>query len=397
MAAGGRVVAEERPRLVVLTGNGLSMACSPDFGVQKLAEMLRARLLKDEDFGAAWLEAATQMAAYLEGVEGGHVAGFEALVGVFATLRRSVKLLELLSDTTDDNARQDALGSVSQLCELAYRVGTSHVLELIDQTARAANCGPLNDLVDWIERDFGGKTVFATLNYDTLLDGVLLERFKAAGEISDLASGLDPFTLTMRDEQRDLEWLLTTYRLRCQGDRYPLSKRVCLLHLHGSVQFWRIKTASGFLDLKVPIGYADRKDVLKGYRDRTQWDSDEIHQPLVILGHQRDKSVDAARAPFDAAYGLLGRAVSTADALLVIGYSFQDAVLNEALRDSIKGNTTLRSIMVSTLSKDLDKAYVSDLLNIDKSVSVLIDAIGVTQLDERDPWQEFVAQAWDDD
>ena len=114
--------------LVVITGNGLSIASSSKFTIENLGAELREQLAKDDALGEEGLKIADGLASYLDGPAVDGKPGFEQLVGAFDSLRRSGGLLgelksagSLLADAVAD----EDLKNVAAFCDRVYRRGTS--------------------------------------------------------------------------------------------------------------------------------------------------------------------------------------------------------------------------------------------------------------------------------
>jgi hypothetical protein len=199
-------------RLVVITGNGLSRACSEAFDIKTLSAKLRDQLEQDDVLGKAGLEVADGLASYLDRSGDGGEPGFEQLVGAFDSLRRSMELLGELKKAQSPLA--DAVGpgeleDVAAFCDRVYRRGTSIALKLIDDAATAARGSRVpTELVKLIKNDVTDHVTYATLNYDTLLLGAILDVHRSTS-FADL--GCDGKVAPIREtEQAEVEAFFLT-------------------------------------------------------------------------------------------------------------------------------------------------------------------------------------------
>jgi hypothetical protein len=102
-------------------------------------------------------------------------------------------------------------------------------------------------------------------------------------------------------------------------------------HLHG---------AAGWVHTETGVRKA-RVDALRNCHLFDAWAHGNFmeHQPVVVLGDSKERLV--AREPFDQAYQALRQAMVDAERLVVAGYSFGDAPLNQAIADSLSTDTEL--------------------------------------------------------
>lgn len=361
----------ENKRLVVIAGNGLSQACSDEFGIARLSERLREELKKDDVLGANGLKIADGLASYLDGSELGSEPGFEQLVGAFDSLRRSIILLRELKDAGSPLA--DAIGpgelsDIEAFCERVYRRGTAAALLAIEAAASIADTAPMKCLTEALLTLGRVNTTFATLSYDTVLMRVLSERAKrnASWNFADMAD---------KPPQDDES------RLPLFGDASKMlghRNQDRLVHLHGSVQFWRA-IAQGCDDRHVKIADPPdkRKLLLEAYGRSANGNSQDLIAPLVIYGNQRDKSVLADKPPFSVAYEVLRADLKVASGVLVVGYSFEDAVLNKAVSESLAINSGLKGILVVTQGDKPDEARVNREFGVADRCSVVVLGEGI--------------------
>lgn len=231
--------------------------------------------------------------------------------------------------------------NVAAFCDRVYRKGTSIALGLIDKA---------------VKRAFDDEVTYATLNYDTLLLQALLGVYNGVGRscFADLAS-----TSTAKVASN-----MPAQTLRSTATAFASHQTVRLLNLHGSVQFWRARTASG--------------------------GTDPLIRPLVIFGNQRDKSVLAQEPPFKVAYDRLKLELDAATGILVVGYGFGDEVLNSAIRDALCGSESLKNALVVTDGDRLSCKVVGEVFGDAEDAWPPILRTRVASLGESDEWKAFV-------
>lgn len=369
--------------VAVLVGNGLSVAFNPSLNLQTITEevMRRIEAADGDDVVAAMQELAER--ALPDGVTSGE--DFEQLVGAFGAESRTLSTLQTLASLTSpqDKKLRKAIHRVSSFAERVRDNGVSYVLEVICERTRAyhAEAADLHALVSAILRAFDGRIVFGNLNYDTLLLAALMHVCNNR-ELADLADGRTQVMITVNDqEEREVQ------ALRKKSSDFPASRRVRLLHLHGSLTYWGKK--DGTIYAKLPKDLLDDGDQWKAVREETT-----NVRPAVVLANPRDKAEHVHEYPFNLAYEMFSGGLG-ASHWLVIGYSFKDAPVNDMLREAFLEYEEKPSVLVVTYGDspsrpEIERAFGWGADDPDSRAWLLIDKRGANGVQDRSPWERFV-------
>lgn len=323
--------------LSLIVGNGLSIAFNPSLNLSVITRELVNRIRAENIDGDAVTQAMQRIADRY--VDTGHADpnDFENFVGVFGGEAAMLEELQNLASIIEpDNKKlQGAVKRVSEFATQVRDVGTSHVLEVIFEQSRAHQdmMASLYSLIETVTDDFSGRITVGNLNYDTLLLSALLHTSKS--ELADMGHGYKthPITTTRDGVQHEVHQLRTTMD-------YPPSARIRLVHLHGSLTFWRspnnhiVKLDMDFLDTYMPW---------ESVRDQST-----TLRPVVVLANQKDKSGLVAQHPFLLAYDTLRHSLRSSDHWLVVGYSFKDSCVNEVLREEFALRESPPTVLIST-------------------------------------------------
>lgn len=311
---------------------------------------------------------------------------FEQLVGAFGAESRTLSNLETLATLTSpkDKKLLRAIRRVASFAEKVRDNGVSHVLEVICERSRAYvdDATDIHALAAAIITSFDGKVVFGNLNYDTLLLAALLQVCKS-GELADLADGRRRVHVTVNDwEPRDVP------ALRLNASDFPSSRRVRLLHLHGSLTYWVNKDHS--IHAKLPKELLDDGDQWEAVRNETT----DV-RPAVVLANPRDKAQHVGEYPFSLAYEMFGLGLQCADHWLVIGYSFKDMPVNKMLSDAFLDCEEKPTVLVVTYGEaptrlEVERAFGWGADDGDSKEWLIINRSGANGVQDTKHWRRFV-------
>jgi SIR2-like domain len=310
------------PHLVVLIGNGLSVAANEGLRLDVLTRsFLDAhaddredldRLLAEVDLGAV------DPARDFEGIVAG-LESAEEVVSAFVNLASRVDHPDLQASAAILRDR-----GVTGLIRRLYYAYCAEVLQAIGQLARGDLAAPVLNFGDWMKEMYeahGFASIF-TLNYDLLLERMLIDdnvlglRYR----VTDFFSGLPERTdaLPLGANGAGIEG-----RLFYPGD--PPVRTIHLHHLHGCLTHFRdTRTGNVF-----KVAAADVRDQDVFGRLAAAEASD--FAPSVILGSRKiEKSQEW---PFSHAFLSLEREARAAATIVIAGYSFRDLAVNARLRN----------------------------------------------------------------
>jgi hypothetical protein len=354
--------------LVVLIGNGLSVAANPDLRLEALTTSFLQRhgddrealdrLLAEVDLGAV------DPAVDFEGI----VAGLESAEEV---VRAFVQLAERVEHPDLREAAQLLRDrGVTALIRRLYYAYCAEVLQAIGELTRGDLAAPVVAFGDWLKAMYqahGTASIF-TLNYDLLLERMLIDDnvLGLRSSVTDFFSGLPERSGSL---PLGLAGAAINGRLFYPAD--PPLRSIHLHHLHGCLTHFRdVSTNSVY-----KIAAADLRD--HAIFDRLGQAEETRHVPSVILGSRK---VEKSREwPFSVAFlSLEGRAKDAAT-VVVAGYSFRDAAVNQRLRNLLLPEK--RWIVIDhqpdEVSAGLFAADVRDVIG-DAEIEFVFDGVGGT-------------------
>lgn len=325
----------------MLVGNGLSIGFNPQLRLAEItAEMLR-RIENDDEGGP---DAVAAMRAVAERALPNGVTSdrdFEILVGAFGSESRALEDLRQLARHVRPQSRKlrRAIPRVARFANDVRDTGISHVLEVIFERSYAdqQQSENIQRFARGIIEAFEGKVVLGNLNYDTLLLSALIH--VCEGDLADMGHGQRRATVTTGGRQYEVP------ALRRDAGEFPSSRRVQLLHLHGSLTFWTQRRRNIFVKLRTE--HLRDHDYFRRVRRRQT-----PVRPAVVLANQNDKAEHVEEFPFSLGYEMFSRGLDQATKWLVVGYSFRDAVVNDALRRSFESSDDVPEVLVVTLGSD---------------------------------------------
>ena len=380
---------ESAPRnLAVLVGNGLSVAFNPSLNLRIITQEMTERISRASEDGTDVVAAMKEIASRALPDGATTDDDFELLVGAFgseSTTLGHLHELALLVAPLDENLRA-AIVLVTKFAERVRDTGLSHVLEVIFERSHGSwpDAQSLHSLVEAITVGFDGRVAFANLNYDTLLLSALLSVCQA--DLADMANGWKDVTISNDDGSA-----FKVARLRRKPSDFPSSRRVQLLHLHGSLTYWTDRDK----DIVVKVDTSR----LAGATFWEELRNDETRlRPVVVLANQRDKSAQVTEFPFVLAYQMFERGLSASNYWFVVGYSFRDQAVNALLRSEFAERVSKPRVLVVTLgdvpsSRDVERAFGWNIEDGDSSSWLTINRQGADGVEDSSDWETFCSEA----
>lgn len=369
--------------LAMLVGNGLSMAFSDKLYLGAISAELTHRLTSQYTGGDAVATAMHRVANHRP--TGDPAADFEALVGAFGGQSDILQDLAVFAALArnGDPLTANAIQVVQDFVGEVQRRGVGHTLEIIMERTYSDwdRKQPLIDFFDLVLSAFGEHITVANLNYDTLVLSALMEKY---GDIlSDMGDGRYRGTFTFGGTKYPIT------HLRSSADQFmPLSRaRLRLLHLHGSLTYWRVNDNY----VKMNVGTLRGNPIWQTYRDYDTFNA----QPLVVLANSFDKAQHVQQFPFDVAYEVSEIDFKDADHWLVVGYSFKDDCVNDLLRRCWEARRDAPAILVSTYGDALTEDAVEDAFGWDRGTatmnSLAINRDGAFEMASSSEWVNFTS------
>ncbi|MFI5936262.1 hypothetical protein [Actinoplanes sp. NPDC051494] len=316
--------------LVALVGNGLSIACEPRFSCSSLTIGMQ------EKFKNLGLDGAdTALRKFAEKLNNSRsidnafeemLGPLEAASGVLGGLYEMASALRSSMPGNGDKILE-SLRRAERFSDLFYRLGSTGILELIEEVSEGVDISIPKALVEGlVEVAAPGKLTIGTLNYDALLLSAVLaidEERRTAGDLhfaADMADGrVEMFhEVTPRKEIRG-------HRIRRSISDFP-SWPLTLLALHGSLT-WLRDTRSGDVwkfelsDIRSNPNYWN--DILQS----SDW------KPAVIMTNQSGKASRVTEQPFKLAYEAFQERLGGASRWMIGGYGFGDECVNSVLAE----------------------------------------------------------------
>lgn len=310
------------PLVVVLIGNGLSVAANENLQLGALTEAFLEthaedrddldRLLAEVDLGV--VNPATDFEGIVAGLESAEevVSAFMGLAGRVdhPDLQRAA---EILRD-----------GGVPGLIRRLYYAYCAEVLAAIGQLTRGDLSAAVVAFGDWMKELFeahGTSSIF-TLNYDLLLERMLIDDnvLDLRDRVTDFFSGLPERTSSLA---LGVAGSGIQGRLFYPGD--PPPRDIHLHHLHGCLTHFRDASTGNVF--KVAASDVRDHDIFGRLAAAEASD----YTPSVILGSRK---IEKSREwPFSHGFLSLERDARAAATIVIAGYSFRDRAVNARLWD----------------------------------------------------------------
>jgi hypothetical protein len=326
------------PGLILLVGNGLSIAVNESLRLETLTrDFLNART-PDDRHDLERLVAGT--------TSGDPAENFESIVAALESAEEVVSSFMGLASRVAQpqlNEAADLLDEhgVPALIRRLYYAYCAEVLQAIGTLTRETLPGPLAHFGEWV-RDAHlnhRRTSFFTLNYDLLLDRMLV-----ADNVLNLRPALTDFFSGLPERRLDVQLVPgqpPTIGYMFYPEDPPPGRPIHLHHLHGCLTHLRDRrgtvikiSAESARDLNVYEYLATAPDC--------PW------TPSVILGSRKvEKSRDW---PFAFAFLRLEQDIRAARTVVIAGYSFRDEAVN--LRLETASTVDRRWIVITRKSDD---------------------------------------------
>jgi hypothetical protein len=371
--------------LAMLIGNGLSIAFSDQLLLGNISKEMTERFASQYTGSDAVAKAMQSVANHQ--LTGDPATDFEVLIGAFGGQSDILDDLAIFADLTknSDPKIANAIQQVRDFVGEVQRRGIGHTLEIIaertysDLTRRQ----PLLDFFERVLSAFKNHVTVANLNYDTLVLSVLVDQYRDI--LSDMANGrYDGGTVNAGGVK------YPTWRLRSSEVEFmPLEeRRLRLLHLHGSLTFWRFG-ADNYRKLTVDaVRYSP---IWQTYREEDTFSG----RPLVVLANQYEKAQHVLRYPYNLAYDVAETDMKNASHWLIVGYSFRDACVNDLLSRSWEARKDPPRILVVTHGDGLKMDTVEDAFGWKRgsgpSNNLTIDRSGAFGLAGSSDWSDFAS------
>ena len=371
----------------MLVGNGLSVAFNPSLNLRVITQEMVERIGQESDEGSDVVAAMKEIAERALPMGAETDDDFEVLVGAFGSETRTLSYLRQLAElvSPQDESLKEAIKTVSDFAEQVRDTGLSHVLQVIFERSHGywEDARHLHTLVAKLTEAFNGRVVFGNLNYDTLLLSALLATCQ--NELADMGHGWRKTTVTNKESDVSTQ----VPALRTSASEFPTARRVQLLHLHGSLTFWsnQDRTIFAKLDTEYLSTHAQWEAVRK---------QETGIRPVVVLANQRDKSAHVTEFPFSLAYEMFGTGLANANHWLVIGYSFRDECVNDALRAEFSERTEKPKVLVVTYGEqptvhEIERAFGWGVEDGSSQNWLSVNRAGANGMTHTGEWLDFSA------
>jgi hypothetical protein len=370
--------------LAMLVGNGLSIAFSDQLLLNNISGEMTARFTAKYTGSDAVAKAMQSVANHQP--TGDPATDFEVLIGAFGGQSDILEDLAIFADLTknSDATIANAIQRVRDFVGEVQRRGIGHTLEIISERTYSdmSRREPLSEFFERILTSFTNHVTVANLNYDTLVLSVLANQY---GDIlSDMAHGRYDGGIVGIGGAK-----YSTWRLRTTEDEFMSldDRRLRLLHLHGSLTFWRF----GDNYRKLPVDAVRYSPIWETFREEDTFSG----RPLVVLANQHDKAQHVLRYPYNLAYDVAETDMKNTSHWLVVGYSFRDACVNDLFSRSWEARKNPPKILVVTHGDGLEPETVEEAfgweLGSASSHNLTIDRSGAFGLWGSANWTNFTA------
>jgi NAD-dependent SIR2 family protein deacetylase len=369
-------------KLTVLVGNGLSIACNPDFRVEKLTEAVIDEMRNNDLLLGSVYVPMLRIAQKHEHLR--HDVDFEDLLGPhylhYMDLRRAMEIVETYAPS--DSSARSALETATEAAWGISRTGLKAVLAVLFRTAQSPNSdiSPARDFIELLHDHFPeGLVSYFTLNFDNLLHRAVRAIFRDFSTVQDLAEGWSGKKLLVQGR-----WPVTGNRLRSQYRVRNSNIRAEILHLHGSLQFWREGISGDVFKLSdEAIRSADLLKSLGGVKPK-------MLRPVVLVGTSELKAHFLAQAPYAQAFERMRESLAESTHLVIAGTSMRD----EHIREEVLSAMTARDMNVMVVDKcETPPEWLAEINNLatgsSRRGSVFLHLNGLETLGRSKEWVEF--------
>ncbi|OBG55183.1 SIR2 family protein [Mycobacterium sp. E183] len=370
--------------LAMLIGNGLSIAFSNELLLGSISQEMTTRFTAEYTGSDAVARAMQKVAQHQP--TGDPVTDFEVLIGAFGGQSDILEDLAVFADLTKNSDKEiaNAIQKVRDFVSEVQRRGIGHTLQIISERSYSdtARRQPLRSFFESVLSTFQDCVTVANLNYDTLVLSVLAETYWR--DLTDMANGrYDAGTVKVGGIPYR-SWPLRT----AASEFMPFEqRRIRLLHLHGSLTYWRF----GPDDYrKLPIE-AVRSQIWEIFRNENTFTG----RPLVVLANQHEKADHVTKYPYDLAYRVAESGFKDANNWLIVGYSFRDICVNDMLSRCWEARANPPQILVVTNSDRLEAETVEDAFGWEHGSAaahnLAIERTGAFGLAASSGWSDFTS------
>lgn len=352
--------------VVFLIGNGLSVAANTDLRLEALTASFLDRHGDDR-------EALDRLLAEVDLGAVDPARDFEGIVAGLESAEEVVRAFVLLAERVEHPDLREAAQllrdrGVTSLIRRLYYAYCAEVLQAIGELTRGDLAAPVVAFGDWLKEMYqahGSASIF-TLNYDLLLERMLIDDnvLGLKSSVTDFFSGLPERSGSL---PLGADGAAINGRLFYPAD--PPMRPIHLHHLHGCLTHFRDTTTNSVYK----ISTADLRD--QGIFDRLAQAEETPYVPSVILG---SKKVEKSRDwPFSVAFLALEERAKDAATIVVAGYSFRDAAVNQRLRNLLVPEK--RWVVVDYRPEELAASeFTADVREVigDAEIEVVFDGVG---------------------
>lgn len=374
-----------QPRnLAVIAGNGLSIAFTRELLLSRITEQLVEEFDSLAEDGSDVLAALRNLAERIEDDGAIDDSDFEQLVGSFESQAALLEDLSSLASILPEGGTTlpAAIKEVQDFTRKVLTRGTGIVLKTI---LNASGCysesaDQIKDLFCSMDDCFDGTVTVANLNYDILVLKSLLE---IRVSMCDMGMGYGTATFIISDEDGAELNRYNGRPLRTELN-FPQQSKFRLVHPHGSLTYWKNLTTG--LVAKVDVEVLRNHDLFSNLVE-----SSGNVMPAVVLANSREKPKRVQEYPFNLAYQAMSQGLDDSDHWLIVGYSFRDESVNNALRIALSKKKKKPKILVSTYGDELTNESIISAIGWEGPTvqNIFIDREGVEGLEQRWDWGVF--------
>lgn len=340
--------------VAVLLGNGLSIAFDPKLTIPSITTEIVARLDAagdDRDQASALMQ---QVATRVRIEDADR--NFEQLVAPFDEMVDVAKMVNRLAGLAGERklAVQESLDETAKFAQELRRHAVSHVLDVIAGRSKAQHhrTGTLDRFISAvIDSANGGEVTFGNLNYDALAMASLCNQYEH--QMCDLTDG----RYRARVVEVVPDWSMEGRPLRSTAN-LPMSRKVALLHLHGSLTWLHNPSTNEYIRFRIE-DLRDSEYWTAWREGLTEW------EPVVVLTNQNSKNALVKEYPFSLGYKTFEHRLMMADRWLIAGASLGDDCLNEVLKRVWARRAVLPSVLVVTKGDDPSERAILNAFGYD--------------------------------
>lgn len=369
----------------------MSIAFNDELKLDRITKEVVRRISEEAQNGGDVVRTMQNIASRVERESVDPNTDFERLVGAFGSESQSLSYLNYLATvTSEDEEIKNALRASIKFAEKIRDNGISHVLEVIFERSHASvdKSEKLRNFVTAIYEKFSGRITYSNLNYDTLLLSALVNLYDS--KLVDMGDGRDSRKKKIKPAEnlKDIE----CNQLRdgeADFEGMP-TRRLRLLHLHGSLTYWRT------LDPEIHV-----KIATSALRELEPWAAmrkgEQAIRPDVVLANPYDKTEHITNHPFSLCYEMFEKGLKESNKWLIVGYSFRDEPVNSRLRKEFLSRNEKPTVLVVTFGQSPSRELIEQSLGWGEEDRIsgssddwlIIDQGGANDMELRDEWHIF--------